>query len=153
MSVSPTYHSPPLLDNVLRDLGNGIFCQFSREKQILVFTVRASTRSSVDTLSNMLFTYIDAWPQTRALKILYDFSDRQSAVTPYMRSRMDVICQVIHQRKLKALSAIVLPQTYVAQMLQLYYLSHGTGDYETQVFFSFGDAWAWLEQTGIATAY
>jgi hypothetical protein len=150
MSFSAMYHSAPATDVVLRDLGNGISCQFLQKKQILIFILKSSTHAAAETLNKTLCTYIEAWPQTRPLKVLYDYSDRQATITSAMREQMEATSYLIRQKKLRASSAIVVPKTYVSQMLQLYYLSHTALHHEIQVFFTHGDGLAWLEQAKVS---
>ena len=86
----------------------------------------------------------DRWQSDEPYYALQDVSHENMSITPYARQRWEEIRAYRNERKLYA--AIVLPKTFVANLIQLHFrTSKVRSGAKFRFFTSRDDALAWLE--------
>jgi hypothetical protein len=83
------------------------------------------------------------WPATHPYLVIHDFREGNIALTPYARKRAEELIQVgVH---VPGYAAILLPKSFVAQVIRLFMRMQRSRGIENQLFFDYDDGLAWLK--------
>ncbi len=91
-----------------------------------------------------MFSVIKDWPDDRIYLAVQDLSGPRFALTPYARKRASETYEV--RPALKGRVAIILPRTFVAQLVRLFIRGERRNHFETRFFMSAKDALVWLAE-------
>jgi hypothetical protein len=114
------------------------------DDRIPLFSVPNVSRGTIDTWIGMLAEMMKSWPPDRPFVMLHDISTKGAILTPYVRDRVKGLEAV--NPSLKGRVALVLPKTFVVQLVKLYLRTAQRTDVATEIFFDRETAQEWLKQ-------
>ena len=125
-------------------ISDSVTLEWVSDGRIPVFTIADVTRPTIDTWLRSLADILRLWPTDRELAILHDISIPGAFLTPYARERVRELDTV--NPTLKGHVALILPKTFVAQMVKIFLRTTQRNKVMTQIFYDRATGLAWLEQ-------
>jgi hypothetical protein len=138
----------PLLSAIqaapVEEVAPGLRVKWLFDRRLLVVIADSSTRSAVDAWAQLMFSAIKNWPADRTYLAIQDLSSPRFSLTPYARKRASETYEV--RPSLKGRVALILPKTFVAQLIRLFIRGERRNHFETRFFVSFKEAVEWLAE-------
>ena len=110
--------------------------------RLVAFTVTDAKQLTIDAWANTVGREMRNWPTHQPYLALHDLSSPQIVVTPYARARAQELYAI--RPELQGRIAVVLPQTFAAQLIQLFVKNQRQGNLVTEMFLDRQEALAWL---------
>jgi hypothetical protein len=114
------------------------------DRRILYVIAETSHRAVVDSWTEFMSSVITNWPDDRTYLAVQDLSSPKFSITPYVRARASETYEV--RPALKGRVALILPKTFVGQMIQMFIRGEKRNHFETRYFGSSQEALLWLAQ-------
>ncbi len=127
---------------VTEEISLSIMREWLENRRIVVYTVRDTTRATVDICYDQMSKTYQEWPADRIYLGLNDFSGKGSVLTPYVQKRLRDLQAV--RPDLHGYVAIVMPQGLLGQLVRLFVRANPAPVRKYNVFFSRTDGLRWL---------
>lgn len=125
------------------ELAPGISQYWLMDHQIVVFEATQSTRVVVDAWVNTVMDVMKNWPKDCPYLALHDFRGKNIAFTPYARKRAQELVPL--SSPVPGYAAVIVPGSFVAQIIMLFMRTQKAGNINNQLFFSYDEGLRWLE--------
>jgi hypothetical protein len=122
----------------------GLKVKWLLDRRILVVIGDSSARSAIDSWAQFMFSAIRAWPDDRIYLAIQDLSSPRFSLTPYARKRASETYEV--RPSLKGRVAVILPRTFIAELVRLFIREERRNHFETRFFANSKDALVWLAE-------
>jgi hypothetical protein len=119
--------------------------EFIENNTIAVITMQGISREEIDRWFNTTTKVMTEWPDDKLILVIHDASHQRTALTPYMRSRINDLYKLKLEKK--GYGAVIIPKSVAAQMIQLFLRYVKTDPLVFQFFFSKEEAIAWLKRS------
>jgi hypothetical protein len=131
------------MDTSTEQLVPGLIQYWLMDRQIVVYKASAVSRLAVDTWVASVKEVMRNWPADRPYLALHEFTDKHIMLTPYARKRAEELSrEPLH---VPGYAAIILPQSFAAQLIRLFLRAQRFRGVENQAFFSVDGGLAWLK--------
>ncbi len=114
------------------------------DRRLLYVIGDSSSRADIDAWYQFMASVIKDWPEDRIYLAVQDLSSPKFTLTPYARARASDTYKV--RPALKGRVALILPKTFVGQLIRLFIHGERRNHFETRFFVTQSDALAWLAQ-------
>jgi hypothetical protein len=121
----------------------GMTRQWLLDRQIVIFTMMSPSRDVVDAWISTVKATMENWPGNRPYLALHDMTSNKVSLTPYARKRAEELLPI--SAKVPGYAAIVLPRSFIAQVIRLFLRSQKQQGVNNAVFFSQAEALVWLK--------
>jgi hypothetical protein len=143
-----TIDPAPLLNALeaapIQEITPGLRIRWLLDRRILVVIADSSTRPAIDAWAQFMFSAIRNWPDDRTYLAVQDLSSPRFSLTPYARKRASETYEV--RPSLKGRVAIILPRTFIAQIVRLFIRGEKRNHFETRFFANDREALIWLAE-------
>ena len=122
----------------------GVTRMWLHKGQIVCYSVTTVARPAVDAWMQATHDLIHAWPREQIYLSVHDISE--ATLTPYIRNRTSITNKLM-PKDLKGRSAVIVPRTFINQMIRLFVaneLGRQNKSIQRDVFFRFEEAIEWL---------
>lgn len=144
----PTAVSDEFVPELTEEFPFGLTRQWYCDKRIVAFSLQSVARQTIDSWFEILKMTMNEWPVDRKWLALHDISGNdQMGFTPYMRARSQELYDY-RSDVLQGFIAAVVPKTFVAQLVQLFFRMQRKTHYQNQLFFIRQNALVWLRKQG-----
>lgn len=114
------------------------------DHRIVVFKATQTTRQVVDAWIDTVKLVMAEWPSDHPYLVIHDFREGNIALTPYARARAAELIPIgVH---VPGYAAIVLPKSFVAQIIRIFMQNRKSGGIENRLFLNYADGLAWLRK-------
>ena len=127
-----------------QEITPGLRVKWLFDRRILVVIADSSTRPAVDAWAQLMFSAIRDWPDDRTYLAIQDLSSPRFSLTPYARKRASETYEV--RPSLKGRVALILPRTFIAQLVRLFIRGEKRNHFETRFFADAREALIWLAE-------
>lgn len=136
--------SDQLTDDWIESVDSGVTLEWIHNRQILRLQLTSISFGAVDAWINAVLHLLANHPVDRPCLAIYDFSDEQITLTPYIKSRAQEIARAFPD--VKGRVAVLSPRGGAGRLLRLFVnqLMRIDRGRQMQVFFTRGEAVAWL---------
>ena len=132
------------------DLGCGVSLQWWDNGQIAVFDVPPPIHAAVDIYIDTLTAIIESWSPDKPLLVATISLSEGSAVTPYLRSRLDDMLYSPAAERITARFAVIIRKglfNRIARIfLQLQVMKGSPAHLPTNLYFDMEEAFNWLRE-------
>jgi hypothetical protein len=117
------------------------------DHRIAVYTIPDTRRETIDVWSATVIEMIEKWSPNQPYLVMYDFSSKNSALTPYVRHWSNILVE--RAGHLKGELVLILPNSLIAQVVRILldrqYNVKKPG-IRRKIFFTRAEGIAWLKQ-------
>ena len=97
-----------------------VLFQWIESNAIARFTVKDSTRNSIDIYIDSSIALLKSWNPQKKLYTLHDISTPQFTMTPYTRTRLNEVSQTIKEGNVQTVSAIYMMASYQTALISFF---------------------------------
>ncbi|MEP7288023.1 MAG: hypothetical protein ABI947_19900 [Chloroflexota bacterium] len=112
-------------------------------RQIVVSKITSVSRDVVDAWINTVKATMENWPEERPYLAIHDLTSDRVSLTPYARTRAEELIPL--GAKVPGYAGIVLPKSFVAQLIRLFMRTQRKQGVHNEIFFSMEEATNWLK--------
>jgi hypothetical protein len=127
----------------IEELAPGVTLEWLFDRQMVVLTLQTAAREAIDATLERIKHIMETWPADRPYIAMQDLSYPKLNMTPYARERIKEPQQWCPE--LGGYIALVLPSTFVAQIVHLFLRTQKDDRREVRGFMSRDKALAWLQ--------
>ena len=135
-SISSEQPSP------VEEIAPGLTREWMFDHQIVVFKISTIARPVVDAWIDLVKLTMENWPGNLPYLAIHDMTSDKVSLTPYARSRAEELIPL--SAKAPGYAAIVLPRSFVAQVIRLFMRTQRRQGNQNALFFTMPEALAWL---------
>jgi len=124
----------------------GVTRMWLHKGQIVCYSLTTVERHAVDAWMQATHDLVHAWPRDQIYLSVHDISE--ATLTPYIRNRTSITNKLM-PKDLKGRSAVIVPRTFINQMIRLFVaneLGRQNLSVQREVFFRFEEGIEWLAQ-------
>lgn len=122
----------------------GVTLEWLYGGQIPCFTILDISRATVDNWMVLLRQLLENWPANRPYVAIHDASVSGVMLTPYARAKITELEGV--NPALQGRVAIILPRTFVAQLIRVYVRTLRRQKVVTGIYFARDEALEWISE-------
>ncbi|MBX3083621.1 MAG: hypothetical protein KF716_18450 [Anaerolineae bacterium] len=112
------------------------------DHQIVVFKMTSVSREAVDVWIDTVKATMTAWSSDHPYLAIHDMTSEKTALTPYARARAEELLPL--GTRTPGFAAIVLPGTFVGQVIRLFMRTQKNQGVHNEIFFTLQEAITWL---------
>jgi hypothetical protein len=121
----------------------GLTRQWLFDHQIVVFKPSSVTHPAIDAWIDCVKATMEQWPTNLPYLAIHDMTSDNVSLTPYARARAEELIQV--STKAGSCAALVVPRTFVGQVIQMFVRTQRKQGIHNEIFFSMQAALDWLK--------
>ena len=146
--MTSTNHAYPIDTALLEpspveQISPGLTRQWICDRQIVIFKITSVSREVVDSWIDTVKVTMENWPGNRPYLAIHDMTSDKVSLTPYARARVQELIPL--SAKAPGYAAIVLPKTFVGQIIRLFMRTQRSQGNRNEIFFTVESALDWLK--------
>jgi hypothetical protein len=123
---------------------SGVTLEWLHDGQIPCFTLADISRATVDDWMRLLAQLMEYWPADLPYAAIIDATPSGGMLTPYARAKVGDLEGI--NPSLQGRVAVILPRTFVAQLIRLFVRTLRRQKVVTGIFFTREEALDWVKQ-------
>jgi hypothetical protein len=113
------------------------------DRQVVVYKMTSVAHQVVDAWIDTVIATMEAWPTNRPYLAIHDLTSENVSLTPYARTRAAELIPL--GAKVPGYAAIVLPNSFIAQVIRLFMRSQRKQGIHNEIYFTLPAALEWLK--------